>query len=61
MAPITRAVDNKAAALLLSGSFKRQLKMDRGFNMVITICSKTNNISLMECQESLNLSKMSDL
>ena len=61
IAPITRAVDDKAAKLLLSGSFKRQLKMDGGFNMVTFICSKTDDISLMECQESLGISQITDL
>ena len=32
MAPINRAVDDKAAKNLLGESFKRQLKMDGGFN-----------------------------
>jgi GTPase SAR1 family protein len=46
VAPITRVVDDKAAKSLLSGSFKRQLKMDGGFNMVTFICSKTDNINV---------------
>lgn len=29
--------------------------MDGGFNTVTFICSKTDDISLMECQESLGL------
>lgn len=32
VAPITRAVDDKAAKDLLGESFKRQLKMDGGYN-----------------------------
>lgn len=32
VAPITRAVDDKAAKTLLGESFKRQLKMDGGFS-----------------------------
>ncbi|RHZ70209.1 hypothetical protein CDV55_107798 [Aspergillus turcosus] len=55
VAPITRAVDDKAAKSLLGDTFKRQLKMDGGFNTVTFICSKTDDISLMECQESLGL------
>ncbi|GFF42819.1 nuclear GTPase SLIP-GC [Aspergillus udagawae] len=55
VAPITRAVDDKAAKSLLGDSFKRQLKMDGGFNTVTFICSKTDDISLIECQESLGL------
>ena len=56
IAPIARAVDDKAAKSLLGESFKRQLKMDGGFNSVTFICSKTDDISLEEAQESLGLS-----
>lgn len=56
LAPITRAVDDKAAKSLLGESFKRQLKMDGGFNSVTFICSKTDDISLEEAQDSLGLS-----
>ncbi|KAL9612851.1 MAG: hypothetical protein Q9167_002583 [Letrouitia subvulpina] len=55
VAPINRAVDDKAAKTLLGESFKRQLKMDGGFGSVTFICSKTDDISLTEAQESLNL------
>ena len=55
VAPITRAVDDKAAKSLLGESFKRQLKMDGGFNSVTFICSKTDDISLEEAQDSLGL------
>ncbi|KAL9637881.1 MAG: hypothetical protein Q9164_001922 [Protoblastenia rupestris] len=55
VAPINRAVDDKAAKSLLGESFKRQLKMDGGFNAVTFICSKTDDISLMEAQDSLGL------
>ena len=55
VAPITRAVDDKAAKSLLGESFKRQLKMDGGFNTVTFICSKTDDISLTEAQESLGI------
>ena len=55
VAPITRAVDDKAAKSLLGESFKRQLKMDGGFNAVTFICSKTDDISLEEAQDSLGL------
>ena len=61
VAPITRAVDDKAAKSLLGESFKRRLQMDGGFNTVTFICSKTDDISLMECQESLGLEEMSNL
>ncbi len=56
VAPINRAVDDKAAKSLLGQSFKRQLKMDGGFNSVTFICSKTDDISLEEAQDSLGLS-----
>lgn len=55
MAPINRAVDDKAAKSLLGESFKRQLKMDGGFSTVTFICSKTDDISLIEAQDSLGL------
>ena len=55
VAPINRAVDDKAAKSLLGESFKRQLKMDGGFNSVTFICSKTDDISLEEAQSSLGL------
>ena len=56
VAPINRAVDDKAAKSLLGESFKRQLKMDGGFNSVTFICSKTDDVSLVEAQDSLGLS-----
>ena len=55
VAPINRAVDDKAAKSLLGESFKRQLKMDGGFNSVTFICSKTDDISFEEAQDSLGL------
>ncbi|KAL9601801.1 MAG: hypothetical protein Q9219_002291 [cf. Caloplaca sp. 3 TL-2023] len=55
VAPINRAVDDKAAKSLLGESFKRQLKMDGGFSAVTFICSKTDDISISEAQESLGL------
>lgn len=36
VAPINRAVDDKAAKSLLGESFKRQLKMDGGFGLYVT-------------------------
>ncbi|KAL8769220.1 MAG: hypothetical protein Q9209_004721 [Squamulea sp. 1 TL-2023] len=54
-APINRAVDDKAAKSLLGESFKRQLKMDGGFSAVTFICSKTDDISISEAQDSLGL------
>lgn len=55
VAPINRAVDDKAAKSLLGESFKRQLKMDGGFSVVTFICSKTDDISISEAQDSLGL------
>ena len=55
VAPITRAVDDKSAKTLLGDSFKRQLKMDGGYSSVTFICSKTDDISLTEAQDSLGL------
>ena len=55
VAPINRAVDDKAAKSLLGESFKRQLKMDGGFNTVTFVCSKCDDISLEEAQDSLGL------
>ncbi|KAI1623100.1 hypothetical protein EDD37DRAFT_565877 [Exophiala viscosa] len=55
VAPITRAVDDKSAKNLLGDSFKRQLKMDGGYNAVTFICSKTDDISITEAQDSLGL------
>ncbi|KAI9669298.1 MAG: hypothetical protein M1831_000333 [Alyxoria varia] len=55
VAPINRAVDDKAAKVLLGETFKRQLKMDGGFSTVTFICSKTDDISVTEAQESLGI------
>ena len=40
---------------MLGDSFKRQLKMDGGYSSVTFICSKTDDISLTEAQDSLGL------
>lgn len=55
VAPINRAVDDKAAKTLLGESFKRQLKYDGGFSSVTFICSKTDDISITEAVDSLEL------
>lgn len=55
VAPITRAVDDKAAKTLLGDSFKRQLKLDGGFSNVTFICSKTDDISITEAIDTLEL------
>jgi GTPase SAR1 family protein len=62
VAPITRAVDDKAAKTLLGESFKMQLKYDGGFSNVTFVCSKTDDISIMEAVEALGLQeKVADL
>ncbi|KAG8162600.1 hypothetical protein KVR01_008365 [Diaporthe batatas] len=55
VAPINRAVDDKTAKSLLGDSFKRQLKYDGIYSAVTFICSKTDDISVTEAAESLNL------
>lgn len=55
VAPITRAVDDKTGKSLLGDSFKRQLKYDGAYSAVTFICSKTDDISVIEAMESLNL------
>ncbi|KAG9237561.1 hypothetical protein BJ875DRAFT_481201 [Amylocarpus encephaloides] len=55
VAPIGRAVDDKAAKNLLGESFKRQLKFDGIYSRVTFICSKTDDISITEATESLDL------
>ncbi|CAN9336093.1 unnamed protein product [Alternaria alternata] len=55
VAPINRAVDDKAAKTLLGDSFKRQLKYDGGISSVTFICSKTDDISVTEAIDSLGL------
>ncbi|KAI4255106.1 MAG: hypothetical protein LQ352_002735 [Teloschistes flavicans] len=55
VAPINRAVDDKAAKNLLGESFRGQLRLDGGFNAVTFICSKTDDISLQEAQDSLGI------
>ncbi|KAH0550909.1 hypothetical protein GP486_007727 [Trichoglossum hirsutum] len=62
VAPITRAVDDKAAKDLLGRSFKQQLKMDGAYNSVTFICSKTDDVSVEEATDSLGLNEeLSDL
>lgn len=56
VAPINRAVDDKAAQSLLGESFKRQLKLDGTYSRVSFICSKTDDISITEAWESVGSS-----
>jgi hypothetical protein len=60
VAPINRAVDDKAAKTLLGESFKRQLKYDGGFSSVTFICSKTDDISITEAVDTLELNEEVD-
>jgi len=55
VAPITRAVDDKAAKNLLGETFRRQLKYDGSYSAVTFICSKTDDISITEAIDSLGL------
>lgn len=55
VAPITRAVDDKAAKKLLGDSFRRQLLYDGTYSAVTFICSKTDDISITEVADSLGL------
>ncbi|KAJ4310762.1 hypothetical protein N0V94_008285 [Neodidymelliopsis sp. IMI 364377] len=55
VAPITRAVDDKAAKTLLGNSFKLQLKYDGVLSTVTFICSKTDDISITEAIDTLGL------
>ncbi|KAI6827790.1 hypothetical protein KC340_g9470 [Hortaea werneckii] len=57
LAPINRAVDDKAAKTLLGDTFKRQLKYDGTYNAVTFICSKTDDISRTEATDSLGIGK----
>lgn len=55
VAPITRAVDDKAAKNLLGDVFRRQLKYDGTYSAVTFICSKSDDISLTEATDSLDI------
>jgi len=55
VAPITRAVDDKAAKNLLGTTFKSQLKYDGSIGAVTFICSKTDDISETEAIDALQL------
>ncbi|KAL1846905.1 hypothetical protein Plec18167_001538 [Paecilomyces lecythidis] len=55
VAPITRAVDDAVAKKLLGDNMKRQLAMDSALEMITFICTKTDDVSTIEAQESLNV------
>lgn len=52
VAPINRAIDNKAARDLLGKSFRRQLLMEGGYSCVTFICTKTADISCTKMRNS---------
>jgi len=58
VAPINRAVDDKTAKSLLGDSFRRQLKYDGTYSAVTFICSKTDDISITEAADSLQLEEL---
>lgn len=60
VAPITRAVNDKAAKDLLGDHFKRQMKFDGLISSVTFICSKTDEISVKETKLTLNLQEELD-
>lgn len=55
VSPINRAVDDKAAKHLLGTSFKLQLTMDGNYSNVTFICSKTDEISVREVTDKLDV------
>lgn len=48
VAPITRAVDDKAAQTLLGDAFRSELQFDGNYSRVTVICSKTDDINVAE-------------
>ncbi|KAK7952370.1 uncharacterized protein PG986_008098 [Apiospora aurea] len=55
VAPISRAVDNKAAQHLLGESFKMQLKYDGNYTNITFICSQSDGLAVEEMADSLEL------
>ena len=53
VAPINRAVDDKVAQGLLGQNMRVQLHMDGAANDLTFICTKTDDVSVSEVQESL--------
>jgi len=54
VAPIIRAVDDKAAKNLMGESFKRQMQLDGTYTNTIMICSKTDHITVTEATKDLD-------
>ncbi|KAE8149624.1 hypothetical protein BDV25DRAFT_140603 [Aspergillus avenaceus] len=55
VSPINRAVDDKVARDLLGQNMKLQMHMDCAFNDITFVCTKTDEISIGEVQDSLRL------
>ncbi|XXH05039.1 hypothetical protein Hte_011463 [Hypoxylon texense] len=60
VAAITRAVNDKTAQKLLGQSFKQQLNYDGNYSRVTFVCSKTDDITMVEAAESLGLKRELD-
>ncbi|KAK2767865.1 tat pathway signal sequence [Colletotrichum kahawae] len=60
VAPIKRAVDNKAAKDLMSDAFKRQLRLDGPLSNVTFICSMTDELKLQEAMKDFKKSLDAD-
>ncbi|KAI4596485.1 hypothetical protein KJ359_005239 [Pestalotiopsis sp. 9143b] len=58
VAPITRAGDDKTAYKLMGDSFKLQLKLDCKYDYLTFICSKTDEISVVEATKSFKLEEV---
>ncbi|KAK4165396.1 hypothetical protein QBC43DRAFT_343802 [Cladorrhinum sp. PSN259] len=53
IAPITRAVDDQAAKVLIGKSFKQQLQFDGTYSTISVICSKTDDITISEILKAM--------
>lgn len=61
VAPITRAVDDGTASSLLGDTFKRQMQLDGGFGCITFVCSKSDEINILEAAQALGLSELDAL
>lgn len=57
VAAINRAVNDKTAQKLLGQSFKQQLNYDGSYSRVTFVCTKTDDITMIEAAESLGLNR----
>ncbi|KAK1141096.1 hypothetical protein N8T08_009371 [Aspergillus melleus] len=55
VAPINRAASDKVAKDLLGKNFKMHMQMKNAFSSITFICTKTDDISISETQDSLKL------